>query len=467
MKIVVVGTGITGLAAAYSILKDTPNVDLTMLESSGRIGGIISTKLEDGCVIEEGPDSFLTTKPWALDLCLELGLADQVMQTNDANRRAFIAAEGRLVPLPEGFFLIGPRKIWPFIDSPILSARGKIVGILELFRAPARNVINETIKDFVVRRFGDELFEKIAQPMVGGIYTGDPEKLSANATLPQFVEMERQYGSVIRGLLKNNEKTGNDSGARYSAFVTLKPGLQCMVDALADKIGRDRIILENGLRTLSRSGNTWKLKTSGGQLIEADIVVLACPARSISAAVSDLDAKLAFHLNEIAYSSSVIISLIFDSADISHPMDGFGFVVPERERRSIIACTFSSIKFKGRAPLDKVLMRVFLGGALHPEIFALSDSDLIKTALDDLKTYLGIARFPEKIWIRRWANSMPQYYVGHLELVRQIKDRFEIHPGLIWGGSALSGVGIPDCVRSGLAAAQSVRAFEYVKEIHA
>ncbi len=457
MKVVVVGGGISGLTAAFSLLKAEPDADVTILEATGRIGGVISTLFDQDCVIEEGPDSFLTSKPWAVSLCEELGLSDQLIATNDANRRAFIATDGRLQPLPEGFFLLAPTKIWPFIDSPILSMRGKIAAALEPFKAPIQRCQDETLKDFVVRRFGDELFERIAQPMVGGIYTGDSEKLSAAATLPQFVEMEQKYGSVTRGLLNNGRLNSKDSGARYSAFASINLGLQALVETLGDKIGRDKIQLNCGLRTISSSAARWKLVTCSGHSQEADVVVLAAPAKSVSGIISSLDSSLSANLASIEHTSSAILNLLFDRNDITHPLDGFGFVVPERERKSIIACSFSSTKFKGRAPANKVLMRVFLGGALHPEVFALSDGNLIKVALEDLRTYLGITSYPLKIWLKRWPNAMPQYHLGHLELVQEIKRRFLHHRGLIWAGSALTGVGIPDCVRAGFEAAQLVR----------
>ncbi len=460
MKVVVVGGGISGLTAAFSLLKADPDADVTILESTGRIGGVISTLFDEDCVIEEGPDSFLTSKPWAVSLCEELGLLDQLIATNDANRRAFIATDGRLQPLPEGFFLLAPTKIWPFIDSPILSVRGKIAAALESLKAPIQSCEDETLKDFVVRRFGEELFERIAQPMVGGIYTGDPEKLSAAATLPQFVEMEQKYGSVTRGLLTHGRLNSKDSGARYSAFASMNLGLQALVENLGDKIGRDKIQLNSGLRTISTSAERWKLVTCSGQSQEADVVVLAAPAQSVSGIISSLDSSLSANLASIEHASSAILNLLFDKNDITHPLDGFGFVVPERERKSIIACSFSSTKFKGRAPANKVLMRVFLGGALHPDVFALSDGHLIKVALEDLRTYLGITSYPLKIWLKRWPNAMPQYHLGHLELVRQIKQRFLNHRGLIWAGSALTGVGIPDCVRAGFEAAQLVRVYQ-------
>jgi oxygen-dependent protoporphyrinogen oxidase len=460
MKVVIVGGGISGLAAAFSLLKADPEADLTILESASRIGGVISTRYEDDCVIEEGPDSFLTSKPWAVSLCDQLGVADQLIATNDANRRAFIATNGRLQPLPEGFVMLAPTKIWPFIDTPILSLRGKMAAALELLRAPVQPSEDETLKDFIVRRFGDELFERIAQPMVGGIYTGDPEKLSAAATVPQFVEMEQKYGSVTRGLLNNGRINSKDSGPRYSAFVTMNLGLQALVEALGDKIGRDKIRLNSGLQRISHSADRWQLVTHSGHSHEADVVVLAAPAKKVGEMISSLDSSLSAHLSSVEHTSSVILNLLFEKKDINHPLDGFGFVVPERERKSIIACSFSSTKFKGRAPSNQVLMRVFLGGALHPDVFALSDGDLIKVALEDLRTYLGITSYPLKIWLKRWPNAMPQYHVGHLELVQQIKHRFTSHRGLIWAGSALCGVGIPDCIRGGLEAAQSVSAFQ-------
>jgi len=249
-------------------------------------------------------------------------------------------------------------------------------------------------------------------------------------------------------------------GARYSAFATLKLGLYSLIEALSDNIGRNKIRLNTGLLTVSRADKRWNLALCNGETEVTDVVVLAAPAKSVSTIISSFDSILSTDLARIEHTSSAIINMLFDQKEIAHPLDGFGFVVPELERKSIIACSFSSTKFKGRAPSGKVLMRVFLGGALQPDVFALSDGDLIRVALEDLRTYLGISSYPEKIWIKRWANSMPQYHIGHLELVRQIKVRFSSHAGLIWAGSALTGVGIPDCIRSGFEAAESVRGFQ-------
>lgn len=457
MKIVIVGSGISGLAAAFSILQSDSNADLTILEAEQRVGGIISTRIENECVIEEGPDSFLTTKPWALELCRSLNLEDQILQTNESNRRAFIALDGELQPLPEGFMLLAPTKIYPFLDSKILSAGGKIKGLLEAFKPPVGEDIDETLKSFALRRFGQEMFEKIVQPMVGGIYTGDPEKLSALATVPQFVEMERKHGSIGRAILNKSLVKSSDSGARYSAFVTLKSGLQTLTDTLADSIGRDKIRLACRVQYMVQTGQRWKLKTNDGNEFDADIVVLATPAKASSSILQNVDRELSADFLSVEYSSSVVLNMLFNAENIGHPMDGFGFVVPELERRSIIACSFSSTKFKGRAPQNKVLMRVFLGGILHPELFDCSDGDLLQSALKDLRHYLKITSYPQKIWIKRWPSAMPQYNVGHLQLVKRMKERFAKHDRLIWTGSALTGVGIPDCVRAGLKAAERVQ----------
>lgn len=456
MKVVVVGSGISGLTTAFAALRADSQIDLKILEAEQRIGGTISTRLEDGCVIEEGPDSFLTTKPWALELCNQLNLQEQILQTNNANRRAFVAQKGALLPLPEGFMLLAPTKIFPFLDSPILSFGSKFFGALELFRPPVLSDQDETLRSFAVRRFGQEMFERIIQPMVAGIYTGDPDKLSAPATIPQFVEMERNYGSVGRAFLTSGAKS-TDSGARYSAFISLKSGLQTLVNALVDSIGEERIDLGCTVKNLAKTGRRWKINLADGRSYDADAVVLATAASSLSHLMQSTDSALAADLARVEYSSSAVLNMLFGKSDIERSLDGFGFVVPEIENRKIIACSFASTKFPDRAPEDKVLLRVFLGGALHPEIFALSDGDLVQTALVELRHYLGIKRFPRKIWIKRWTNAMPQYTVGHLKLVEQLKNGFAAHEGLVWTNSALTGVGIPDCVRSGFEAAQSLQ----------
>ncbi|HEY9677445.1 MAG TPA: protoporphyrinogen oxidase [Drouetiella sp.] len=458
MDIVVIGAGISGLASAHSLLKRFPSANLQVLEASGHCGGIISTLYEDGCIVEEGPDSFLSTKPWAVQLCNDLNLGGQIIQTNESNRKALVASSGEILPLPEGFFLLAPTKIWPFIDSKVLSLSGKLSAACEIFREKNVRVREETIKQFVTRRFGQELFDRIAQPMVGGIYTGDPDKLSAQATLPQFVEMERKYGSVIKGLMRERGKLTADSGARYSAFVSLRNGMQELVDSLVRSIGSERIITNCPVSRLEKSGSTWSVQTAEGKTIRADSVVLAVPAPALAKLLSGIDDELSTELKTVEYSSCAVLNLLFDESDITKPINGFGFVVPEIERKSLLACSFSSNKFVGRVPAGKVLMRAFMGGALHPDVFELSDGDLVRQTLTDLNAYLGITTYPQRVWIKRWGKSMPQYHIGHVDLVERIKSRFANLDGLVWAGSALQGVGIPDCVRSGIEAAQAVSA---------
>jgi oxygen-dependent protoporphyrinogen oxidase len=478
--VIVIGAGISGLVAAHSLLTRSdgqhggkadssqagaqaslPAAEgsrrLTILEGSDRIGGVIATSTESGYVVEHGPDSFLTTKPWAIDLCEKLGLSDQIIGTNSKNRRAFVAYNDRLEPLPAGFMLIAPSQLWSFLDSPVLSMDGKLRAVWEMFSGPDSGPTDESLKSFIVRRFGLELYERIAQPMVAGIYTGDPSQLSARATMPQFIELQRKYGSVIRGLMLNEKRT--EGGARYGAFATLRGGMADLTTRLTEKIGLERIRLKTRVRSLRRADGRWRLATDDGDEYSADAVIFAVPPHVVAQIVTGFDPALAQSLSRIESASSAIINLLFRKEQINHALDGFGFVVPEREQKSIIACSFSSVKFPGRAPKDKCLFRAFLGGALHPDIFALSDGDLLKVALRDLQTYLGLTAFPEEVWVKRWPGSMPQYKVGHLERVKEIKYAFAAHPGLIWSGNSLGGVGIPDCVKSGQDAATLVNHF--------
>jgi len=462
VDVLVVGAGISGLVAAHTILcRSSANQlpRLTVLEASDRIGGVIATSTDSGYVVEHGPDSFLTTKPWALELCEKLDLGDQIIGTNSKHRRAFVAYNDALVPLPAGFMLMAPSQLWSFFDSPVLSIDAKLRVMWEMFSAAGAQAdpTDESLKSFIVRRFGLELYERIAQPMVAGIYTGDPSQLSARATMPQFVELQRKYGSVIRGLMLNEKR--QDGGARYGAFATLRGGMADLTKRLTERIGLDRIHLRTPVRSLRAADNRWCLTTAQGQEYRADAVIFAVPPKIVAQIVCGLDPALAASLSRIESASSATINLLFQRDQINHPLDGFGFVVPEREQKSIIACSFSSVKFPGRAPKDKCLFRAFLGGALHPDVFALSDGDLLKVALRDLQTYLGLTSFPEEVWVKRWPESMPQYKVGHLEAVKEIKYAFAQHPGLIWSGNSLGGVGIPDCVKSGQDAAALVNHF--------
>lgn len=476
-RIAVVGGGIAGLATANRLLelaaaRGIP-MALTLLETRARLGGTIVTERTDGFVIEGGPDSFISEKPWALDLCQRLGLGPALIGTRDEHRRTFIVRDGALYPLPEGFLLLAPTRLWPLVVSPLFSWTGKLRMALDLVlpRAPAAG--DESLASFVVRRLGRETLERVAQPLVSGIYTADPDRLSLAATMPRFLEMERRHRSVILGMLRQQPARpdaprrdegggggGEESGARWSLFVSLDDGMQRLVDTIAARLPRSAARLGTAVATIApgATAGEWRVVLAGGDVIEADAVVLATPAHVAAQLVRDLDPLLANDLASIPYASSATVTLAYRRADVPHQLDGFGFVVPLVERRRIIACTFSSVKYPGRAPADTVLLRSFAGGALQASMSELDDGALEAAVRSELAALLGVSAQPILVRIHRHPNAMPQYHLGHLERVSSIEQRLARHPGLTVAGNAYRGVGIPDCVRSGEGAAEAVLA---------
>ncbi|HKG61813.1 MAG TPA: protoporphyrinogen oxidase [Pyrinomonadaceae bacterium] len=454
-RIVIIGGGISGLAAAHRILELNQAAQVTILEASDRLGGTIQTEYRDGFLLERGPDSFISEKPHAIALAKRLGIESELIQTNEEYRRSFIVRDGRLRAVPDGFQLMAPSRMWPFITSDIFSIPGKLRMAADVLlpRRSTNGSTDESLASFVRRRLGNEALARMAQPMVGGIYTADPETLSLRATLPRFLDMEQKHRSLILAMLRQGraEKTGT-SGARYSLFVSFKRGMQVLVDALLTQINADLRVNTRGLRLTFDRG--WTITTDKDEQIKADGVCLAVPAYVAAALLRETHEQLAQKLREIKYASTATINFGYRRAAIAHPLNGFGFVVPFIEKRSLIACTFSNVKFSGRAPEGHVLLRAFAGGALQPEIFALDEQELARRVESDLRELLGIREDPRFIEVAKWERSMPQYEVGHLDRVSEIEKLVSELPGLTLAGNAYRGAGIPDCVRSGEAAAE-------------
>jgi len=450
-RIVVIGGGVSGLAAAHRVLEFGHHV--TLLEASSRLGGTIQTTHRDGFLLERGPDSFISEKPEALQLAQRLGLESQLIQTNEEYRRSFIVRNGRLRAVPEGFQLLAPSRLWPFLTSDIFSLGAKARIAMDLFlpRKGTNGTQDESLASFVRRRLGQEALDRMAQPMVGGIYTADPETLSLRATLPRFLDMEREHRSLILAMLRQGQaqKSGT-SGARYSLFLSFDRGMQVLVDELGSL--KADVRLNTRVESL-KFDRTWTITTNAGEQFEAESVCLAVPAYI---AASLLNGSVAAKLNQIKYASTATINFAYKRSDVNHPLNGFGFVVPLIEKRSLIACTFSSVKFSGRAPSGHVLLRAFAGGALQPEIFALDESEMAARVEADLRELLGINANPLFTEVAKWERSMPQYEVGHLDRVDEIEKELSKLPGLTLAGNAYRGAGIPDCIRSGQSAAESI-----------
>ncbi len=483
IHIIVIGGGISGLSAAHRLieLRDEKKLPLkvTLLEAGDRVGGGIQTLRQDGFLLETGPDNFITTKPWGVALCRRIGLADRLLQTNESNRRALLVHRGRLHPIPEGFLMLAPTRFLPLAISPLFSWRGKLRMAMELFLPARREDEDESLASFVTRRLGREAFERAAQPLVSGVYTADPRNLSLRATMPRFLEMEAQHGSVIRAMWREQraaakarrrrggetERRGGDSGARYSMFVTFDEGLQTLTDALAGRLPEGTLRLNQGVvKIVSAPGDAeqvgnrsrWRVVLKEGPSLDADGVILAAPTYGAAEMLKEADAALAARLAGIDYASSVVINVAYRQGDLSRPLDGFGFVVPAIEDRSIIACSFSSVKYAGRAPEGYALLRCFAGGAIQPHIYEWDDARLTEAVRRELRDLLGIEAAPLFTLIHRHPRSMPQYPVGHLGRVAHIQELLARHQGLALAGNAYGGVGIPDCVHSGETAAEGL-----------
>jgi oxygen-dependent protoporphyrinogen oxidase len=461
---VVVGGGITGLAAAHRLWEIDPALEVTLLEASDRVGGVIRTVTRDGFLIEQSADNFITAVPWAVDLCRRIGLADELIETQRAERGAMVVHRGQLLRVPAGFMLLSPARIWPLVTTPILSPWGKLRLLAEYFVPRRKSTDDESLASFARRRLGREVFERIVQPLVGGIYTADPEKLSLQATMPRFVEMERRYGSLIRAARAEAGDEGNathESGARYGLFVTPRAGLTSLVEAIAARLPDGAVRLDSPVERIAREDEgAWVVRTaptSGpGTEIYANAVIVAVGAPQAAGMLCELDRELAGELARIEYAGTSIVSLAYRREQIAHRLDAFGFVVPAAERRSILAGSFASIKFASRAPEGMVLVRVFIGGACQAGLADLGDDDLRRIAVDELGALLGVKGDPQFALVARWPRSMPQYHVGHSQLVAAIERRAARWPGLALAGNAYHGVGIGHCIHSGERAAEQI-----------
>lgn len=461
-RVAVIGGGMAGLSAANRLVELQPNIAVTLFEAAPRLGGILETVHRDGYLVEGGADNWITNVPWATELCDRIGFADQLVETNAAYRGAFVIRRGRLHKIPPGFVVMAPSRIWPVLTTRILSPWGKLRLACEAFVSKRTDDADESLAGFVKRRLGRETYERLVQPLIGGIYTGDPERLSLRSTMRRFQDMEREHGSLTRALRRQqqDQATTSDSGARYSMFVAPREGLSSLVDALAARLPAGSIRLDSAVTRLAQNGTQWNVRTTGdaadGELFDA--VILATSAPATAKLVSQLDPELADDLHAIPHASCSIVSLGYRRDQIAHPLDGFGFVVPRIEKRSILSASFSSVKFPGRAPAGHVLVRVFVGGVFQPELAALPDDALQQVATNDLGDLLGIRGEPTLVEISRRPASMPQYYVGHEARIDRIEGRMARHRGLQLAGNAFHGVGIPHCIHSGQQAAEQTLA---------
>ena len=476
-RIAVVGGGIAGLAAAHRLNEIAPEAEATLFEASDRLGGVLRTEAADGFLLEHSADSFITSNPAAVELCRRIGF-DELIPTNDRLpgeskpnprlRSAFVVRRGRLIRVPEGFMLLQPRRLWPLLTSPLLSPLGKLRLLAEYFVPRRRDEGDESLASFARRRLGREVYERLVQPLVGGIYTADAEKLSLAATLPRFIDLERKHGSLVRAAMLERQDANGASGARYGLFVAPRAGMGSLVAALAARLPAACVRLSTPVESLvCRPDGRWQVTArpsaagihpEGSSLTDDvyDAVILALPAQRSARLLMDVDPTLSAGLAEIEYADSALALVGVRRERVRHPLDGFGVVAPEIENRRILACSFASVKFPGRAPEGSLLLRVFLGGARRAEQVDLPDDELRRIVLSELGALIGLSGEPELFRIVRWRGAMAQYHLGHLQRVERIEARIAELVGLELAGNALRGVGVPDCIRSGEQAAERV-----------
>ncbi len=526
-RIAIIGGGLSGLAAAHRLIELTQSgssgsrqsrCEITLLEAGPRLGGIVGTTHRNGYLIDTGADSFLTNKPGAIGLCRRLGLEGKLVATDPRYRGVHVVFDGRPVPIPAGFQLLSPTSIWPMLTSPILSPWGKLRLLLEScvpsrIAREATELTDESLASFVRRRFGREVLERLVQPLVGGIYTSDPEQLSLAATLPRFLEQERDFGSLIRAARAAKKGTGvesvvwtpssgrgrpdynnpipavsdapilseptrgqtvqdsSSSGARYGLFAGLAGGMEDLLAALRSRVEAGGTVKlntrvtaiqrpltnpqrERGVFRSAASASPFRLALSDGTHHSFDAVIVATTTHHAALLLDGLAPELASELRQIEYASSAIVVTGHRLADVAHPLDSFGLVVPHRERRRILATSFSSRKFPERAPAGSVLLRTFVGGAMQPELNDLPDDELLRIVQSELNELLGVRGEPELSLVVRYPRAMPQYHVGHLDRVARIEALTARHSGLALAGNAYRGVGIPDAIQSGESAAE-------------
>lgn len=470
-RVAVIGGGFSGLSAAHRLIElcetaETP-LELTLFDSASHSGGVVGTREIAGYRVELGADSFITNKPWAVDLCRRLGLEDRLIPTDAAFRRSLVLRKGKPVAVPDGFQLLTPVKIAPLLMSPVFTPWGKLRMACEYFLPRGGTGTDESLAHFVRRRFGQEALERLVQPLVGGIYTSDPEKLSLRATMARFLEMERDHRSLIRALRRQASQGGereSSSGARYGLFATLAGGISELVETLAARVNRSAHV-RFGTRVVAihpqPDSTGYRIEVAEppperGESKSYDAVLVAIPAYAASELVAPVAPQAARALSKIEYASTAIVVSGHQLKDIAHPLNAFGIVVPAIERRKILAVSFTSRKFPGRAPEGHVQLRTFVGGAMQPELMALSDEQLIELVRTELESILGVRGTPDFTIVARWNRAMPQYHVGHLDLIAEIEQDMARHPQLALAGNAYHGVGLPDCIHSGEQAAESV-----------
>ena len=484
MRVAIIGGGISGMTAALRLSElavetGSRGLEIHLFEAAPQLGGLVASEQIGDYLIERGADSFITNKPAGVNLCRKLGLEADLIGTDEKNRRSLILSRGKPIETPEGLNLIAPGSAWSILKTPILSWKGKLRVLCEPFIQRRAEHGDESLASFTRRRLGQEMLDRIVQPMVGGIYTADPEKLSLQATLPRFLEMERKYGSLFEAMQAGDELLGGadktTSGARYGLFASLRNGMSQLIQALESRVRAiaqvhtQARVQEISLAPAGNPGETansiqpprgeivWTDAEGQPQRTEVTAVILATPAHEMGRVLRSANPEAATALAQVAITlSSAIIITGHDVSGIDHPLNAFGLVIPAIEKRKILSVSFLNRKFPARAPAGKVILRTFIGGALQPEMMDLTDGQLVETALSEMKSIFGVHSQPEFAIVARYMNAMPQYHVGHIDRVAKISEALGTTPWVDLAGNTLGGVGLPDSILSGEKAAQRI-----------
>lgn len=478
--VIIIGGGVAGLGAAFKLKRaadEGHEVTYTLLERDDRMGGKIAGEFVDDewggeagarFIIDGGPDSFVNTKPAVHRIARLAGFAEREMPSDESRKKTLILSRGKLHAMPDGVMMFAPTKFLPFATTGLFSWPGKFRMGMDVFvpkkKVPEGTRNDETLEDFIVRRMGRECLDRLAEPLVGGVHGSDPALMSLAATFPNLLEMEQKYGSMVRGFLAQRKmieemkrkyppKPGD---APKTFFCTFQDGMDTLTQGMIDAAGRDSIRTGASVTAIERAGSGWRVVLDGGESLDADAVIVATESWAAEPLVRPLDAETADALAQIPASSSATVSFGFREDEVGIDLNAFGVLCPIVEKSSLLAATYSSTKWPGRAPAGKVLFRGFVGGPQNQAVMDNSDEALSDIVLGELRRIMGIKGEPLFSRVYRWHLGMPQYTMGHLDRVEFIEQRCGDIPGLAIAGGAYRGVGLPNCIESGEAAISKV-----------
>jgi oxygen-dependent protoporphyrinogen oxidase len=461
IRIAIIGGGISGLTAAFHLEEHrrSGGVEYTLYESSPHLGGVLRTEHIHGCIVETGPDSFITEKPWAADLCRTLGLGDQLIGSNDADRKTYILVRGRLIPMPDGLMFMVPTKILPTGLSPLFSWTTKLRMVQELFHPPRAAAADESVASLVERHYGAEMVDRLADPLLSGVYGGEAASLSVRAVLPRFAEMERYHGSLGRAMLAARKKMPRPAHRPAPPlFTSLKNGMQQLVETIVPCLNPTSLLTSTTVQSIQRDTEGWTV-SDGTKSDHFDAVLLAVPTHAAAHLLTTSSAELSAELSAIAYSSSITVGLGYDHDVRQSLPPGFGFLVPRSEGKRLLAATFVHNKFPHRAPEDRALLRCFFAGSNAENVWQLSDDAIVAVVRNELQQIIGLRAAPRFARVYKWKSAMAQYGVGHLERLDRIERLRQQLPKLALAGNGYRGIGVPDCVRSGSEAVKQILHF--------